>query len=552
MPESTNDRGFPLKRFTKTAYNELKVFAAKHPERWLNPGADFDGIIRNELRITDYTEETGIVTAARPSLTAIDGVRKSNANDVQALAYKGMFQNMTPAAATDEQMWSWVTHFCLHEYSLRRWSKASNAIDRNYVRDHWFVKDGSIEALWLYNTASRPWWLAHMAEKAAEASGGAFTAREAVDDFAEHAVHYHILACKYGFSRSPEVLAAIVDALLTGAKGMKAETGLYALMKRLNIETGTVLLDALPRAKVRTLVSKHVDDIMSDPKLVADRKRLRNRKPYTCLNLGAGVQSTVLALMAERSEYGLQKPDVAIFADTGWEPQEVYEHLDWLEDQLSFRVERVSAGNVRENVLKGTQPDGKPYLGIPAHLRNTDGTTAVARRQCTDDYKIRPIQAWLRNHLNLKPGRRAPKDVQVEMWIGISVDEIIRQKDSRDEWITKVYPLIDNDFSRAQLQLWFERHYPGRYLPRSSCIGCPFKNDGEWKRLKDRDPAAFQQAVFVDEALREVPTVRDAITANGAAAYLHHSRIPLRQVDFTDATDYDQHMQDECEGVCGV
>ena len=38
------------------------------------------------------------------------------------------------------------------------------------------------------------------------------------------------------------------------------------------------------------------------------------------LSLGAGVQSTTLALMAAHGEIG-PMPDAAIFADTGWEPQ---------------------------------------------------------------------------------------------------------------------------------------------------------------------------------------------------------------------------------------
>ena len=45
------------------------------------------------------------------------------------------------------------------------------------------------------------------------------------------------------------------------------------------------------------------------------------------ISLGAGVQSTTMALMAARGEIG-PMPDCAIFADTGWEPKQVYEHLD--------------------------------------------------------------------------------------------------------------------------------------------------------------------------------------------------------------------------------
>ena len=47
------------------------------------------------------------------------------------------------------------------------------------------------------------------------------------------------------------------------------------------------------------------------------------------LSLGAGVQSTTVALMAAHGEIG-PLPDCAIFADTGWEPQAVYDHFAWL------------------------------------------------------------------------------------------------------------------------------------------------------------------------------------------------------------------------------
>src|SRR6516164_4156437 len=58
------------------------------------------------------------------------------------------------------------------------------------------------------------------------------------------------------------------------------------------------------------------------------------------ISLGAGVQSTTLALMAAAGEIK-PMPDCAIFADTGWEPRAVYDHLDWLEPLLPFPVYRV-------------------------------------------------------------------------------------------------------------------------------------------------------------------------------------------------------------------
>ena len=58
---------------------------------------------------------------------------------------------------------------------------------------------------------------------------------------------------------------------------------------------------------------------------------------YTVLNLGAGVQSSCLALMAAMGEVK-PMPDFAVFADTQAEPKSVYDWLDWLEKQLPFPV----------------------------------------------------------------------------------------------------------------------------------------------------------------------------------------------------------------------
>ena len=536
-------------RLTQEACDQLLQVALESPQEYLDPEVDFERILASR-GVREYTEKTN-VTSVEPIqlIPASDG--GPHTADRQALDFYDSLEGVNARAATDERMWAWITHFRLHEYSLHRWRRQKNTDLTKYVRAHWFVGSRG-EGLWLYNTAARTWWIAHTAVRAAKASGGAFTAQEALADFATYAVHYHILMTKYTFIRCPQVLAELVRVLLNEAQGMKAERGLYALSRRLNLTCGTRILDLVPRLELRATITGIVDEMMADPDIVADRTKLRNRKPFRSLNLGAGVQSTVLALMADRGEYGLSRPDVAIFADTGWEPPEVYEHLEWLKSELSFEVVTVSAGNIRDNVLQGRRPNGRNYLGIPAYIRNPDGSDAVSRRQCTDDYKIRPIQNWLREYLGLLPGRRAPKDIQVEMWMGISVDEVERQKPSRDEWITKRYPLIERGFNRFQLLSWFMEHYPGRYLPRSSCVGCPYRSDPEWKRLKENDPDAFREALEVDEALREVPVVRDAITASGGHAYLHRSRTPLAQIDFGNVTNYDDLMREECEGLCGI
>ena len=368
-----------------------------------------------------------------------------------------------------------------------------------------------------------------------------------MDHLAHYPRHYHNLMDS-NFSRNPVVGAEILRALMNEAKGMSV-IGSDEIWKRLNLDAGMLLLDALPRESIRERIVGHVEEIMANPKWVSDRRMLRSRTPTRVLSLGAGVQSTCLALMAEHELYGLTKPDFAIFADTGWEPQVVYEHLEWLKSQLSYEVITVSSGNIKDNILQGVMPDGSRFLGIPAYLIQPDGSKGILHRQCTSHYKTNPINGFLRERLELLRGRRAPIDVQVEMWLGISADEAIRKKPDREEWINKRYPLIELGFSRAQLLNWFKENYPDRYLPTSSCIGCPYHSDAVWKQLKESDPKSFEEAVFVDTALRTVPATKGTIRGE---AYLHRSRKPLAEVDFTDVTSYDNQMMEECEGLCGI
>ncbi len=551
---------YPVLRLTAEAYHNLQDFAAQNPEAYLDPDIDFSAVLA-ERGVTNYATSTPITTTKPISLT-MDGVPRTNNTlnyaDRQALDYYESFEGMDPKGATDELLWTWVTHFRLHQYSLGRWRRTHSVQNLfNYVRDHWFMKNSS-DGLWQHNTASRTWWIAHIATKAAAASGGAFTAKDALEIFSLRPTYYHAIM-RYSFTRHPKMLSEIIRAVLVEMDGVKTEAGIYSLLGSLNVGGGTQMLEMLPRPKLRATIATEVDAIMSNPDMVADRTKIRNRKPLISLSLGAGVQSTVLALMADRGEHGLPKPDVAIFADTGWEPPSVYKHLEWLESQLSYEIVRVKAsdvpnyqeGTIRENILAGTSPNGGAYLGIPAFIINFDGSKAIARRQCTSKYKIDPINFYLRSRIGAVPGRRAPKDKVVEIWMGISVDEIYRQKDSREEWAYNKYPLIELGLSRAQLQKWFTDNYPGRYLPRSSCIGCPYKSDAEWKWLQINDPNSFSDAVFIDKALREVPVVKNAIARN-SAAFLHPSRTPLDEIDFDGQQDYDDLMLQECEGVCAV
>jgi len=299
------------------------------------------------------------------------------------------------------------------------------------------------------------------------------------------------------------------------------------------------------------------------------------------LALGAGVQSSFLLLASCKGE--LPRLDCAVFADTQYEPAGVYRHLDWLETEAAkagIPVHRVTVGNLRQDAVDFRQDrvsrDGKRYASVPFYVKNKDGTKGQIRRQCTSTYKIEPMERYIRESLlGLQRGQRAPRDVVVEQWIGISFDESRRcshpgvwqtiKSKGKDlfgheyvesekkvwrpiRWKNHTYPLCRWTFNpdrtvetcghfahpwdRGRCMAWLKRNYPGREFPRSACVGCPYRSNHEWRLMRDTDPQAWADAVEFDREIR----FRDAARQLNrkmlvGLPFIHDTLIPLDMVD---------------------
>jgi hypothetical protein len=266
------------------------------------------------------------------------------------------------------------------------------------------------------------------------------------------------------------------------------------------------------------------------------------------LSLGAGVQSSTLALMAKHGEIAM--PDAAIFADTGAEPRATYEWLDKMEAMLPFPLHRVMhAKGLLENIqsaVKGGRFAGAPFYTENETFNQTDKEGQL-RRQCTREFKVQPITQKIRQLLGLAKGQRAVKQVLVTQYIGISLDEVIRMKPSRDKWIKHEWPLIDKRMTRWDCKLWLLNHgYP--IPPKSACTFCPYRSNHEWLSLKVNDVDGWWQAVDVDRL------IRGGVRGTKHALYLHRSMVPLEDADLSTDLDRGQLslFGNECEGMCGV
>jgi hypothetical protein len=270
------------------------------------------------------------------------------------------------------------------------------------------------------------------------------------------------------------------------------------------------------------------------------------------LSLGAGVQSSTLALMIEKGQVPMV--DGAIFADVKGEPKTVYTHLDWLEKQLSYPVYRVTWRNLKQDILDAAEGKYTAFTA-PFFTKNPiTGKKGLLRRQCTNMYKIGPVVQQVRKMLGLEKGEKRRKGTEVEMLMGISKDEVFRIKINRLKYITNVYPLVDLKMTRSDCLTWMEKfNYPKP--PRSACTFCPYHSNEEWREIK-KNKEEWDQVVAMDKAIRHQEKYKDKNKNSTEVLdelFLHREGIPIDQVDFNKKKKDDQLdlFQSDCEGMCG-
>ncbi|AIG80471.1 Hypothetical protein AJAP_38425 [Amycolatopsis japonica] len=261
------------------------------------------------------------------------------------------------------------------------------------------------------------------------------------------------------------------------------------------------------------------------------RERYPGRPRGRYLSLGAGVQSLCVFLLACDGE--IPPFDAALFADTGWEPKQVYAQLDTarrIGARAGIPVLTVSNGNIRHDALK---PESR-FVTMPLFVKNPDGTRGMARRQCTGEYKIKPLKKAIRQILGYPHPTRVPRGVFVDQAIGIS-NEFHRAKDSDVNYTRNIFPLLDLGLSRSDCLTLLQERGMGTVV-KSSCIGCPYSGNSRLRFIRDTDPHAWADLVEFDKAIRHGSP---RANANGKPLrgqfFIHRSLRPLDQVDL-DAT----------------
>jgi hypothetical protein len=249
------------------------------------------------------------------------------------------------------------------------------------------------------------------------------------------------------------------------------------------------------------------------------------------LSLGWGVQSFTMAAMVALGE--LEPIDAAIHADTTHEFSGTYSFVGkwtpWLEEH------GIKAITVRNPIPNMDKLFAKKQIHIPAFTKSINKGDGQYRRTCTQRWKIAPMREWLQDNRNGRP---------VEQWLGISLDEFQRMKDSDVKYITNRYPLIEKRMTRNDCISWLLAH--GLEVPpKSACVFCPYRNWDSWLNIMNSS-IDWKDAVYLDNKLRNVRPPFES--------YVHPSRKPLESVDFRTQEEKGQMSlwDAECSGICGV
>jgi hypothetical protein len=329
-------------------------------------------------------------------------------------------------------------------------------------------------------------------------------------------------------------------------------------------------------------------------------------KPLRVLSLGAGVQSSTVAMMMKHGE--IEPADVAIFADTCAESRRTYEWVEWLRQNIGMPLIVVKEGTGLTAALEEacgnpvcTRCAQPPLYTDTGAMRErwctrefklqpirkevnrqrvatpplfTENGTGVLLRQCTSEYKLAPI----RREVNARRAADVPWETCGEVTgtlvvrrpviqiMGISADEKRRMGYPDVQYITNEYPLCGfettrhgrekNDVDAHQIESpvmgradcirWMVTHgYP--IPPRSACVYCPYRCNEEWVKMRDLSPADWEEACRMDEMMRH------GLPGTNEACYVHRSLKPLRVAPIENQGHTTENLfEHDCEGMCGV
>lgn len=241
---------------------------------------------------------------------------------------------------------------------------------------------------------------------------------------------------------------------------------------------------------------------------------------------GGGVQSAAIAALIVRGDL---HPDLSVIIDTEREQSTTWKYMDAVVTPALANV-----GVVLHRVKKSDYATVDLYGGASGEtllmpvFTDHSGSIGKLPTYCSTEWKKRVVRRWA----------TAQGCNEVDIWLGISVDEKNRMQSGSGKWQHR-HPLIERNMNRGDcIALVESMGWPRP--PRSSCWNCPNHTQAEWRDIKENKPADWNLAVKFDVDIRILDP----------HAFLHGDCIPLDAVDLSDANG---SLFSHCDsGMCFV
>lgn len=239
---------------------------------------------------------------------------------------------------------------------------------------------------------------------------------------------------------------------------------------------------------------------------------------------GGGAQTAAIAVLVLSDK--LPRPDVVVMADTGREIRSTWDYLDEvIAPSLATIGLTVQIASHELATVDMYAHNGD--LLLPAYTSQESGGKFPTL--CSNEWKQRVIRRWLRaNDYN-----------DVDVWLGMSIDELERMKPSGLNWYRHTYPLIEIiPTTRAGCSALVES-FGWPTPPKSRCWMCPNQSPQMWSEMRRTQPQEFAKAQQLEIELQRTDS----------NIWLHRAMIPLQ--DAVNLTDQQPGLFDGCDsGYC--
>lgn len=219
---------------------------------------------------------------------------------------------------------------------------------------------------------------------------------------------------------------------------------------------------------------------MSQPNSPSNHEPIASSDATVCsvVSFGGGVNSTALLVgLEEREEF----PDYIIFADTGGEKPQTYDHVERMREWCK------SKGMPDITIVK--EANG---LEDDCLSRDTLPGKAFGFGSCSERFKVRPQRRWVKQ-----------EGITNAMWlVGIHAGEAKRAKRTLNQRDDVRFPLIQ--WKWGQEDCIDAIRCAGLPMPiKSACFFCPAMRKQEVLTLAKEAPELFDRAVQMEDAARE-------------------------------------------------